>query len=39
MTINLRVQVSRMMIPDYPTFFVDLNGYDNPWDFGSKPRH
>ncbi len=33
-TINLKVRVSRVTIPDYPTFLVDLNGYGNPWDFG-----
>ena len=33
-TINLKVRVSRVSIPDYPSFIVDLNGYGNPWDFG-----
>ena len=34
-TVNLKVHVSRIMIPDYPTFLVDLNGYSNPWNWGS----
>lgn len=36
-TINLKLHVSSLMIPDYPTFLVDLNGYGNPWDFGASP--
>ena len=35
-TVNLAVRVSRAMIPDYPTFLVDLNGYSNPWNWGSS---
>ncbi len=43
-TIDLKVHVSGVMIPDYPTFLVDLNGYSvvvgddasrNQWDYGS----
>lgn len=39
-TINLKVHVSGVTIPDYPTFLVDLNGYSaapglNQWDFGT----
>ena len=34
-TINLKVRVVAADIPDYPTFLVDLNGYGNPWDWGS----
>ena len=33
-TANLKLHVSRVTIPDYPTFLVDLNGYGNPWNFG-----
>jgi len=36
--IGLSVQVRAVEIPDYPTFFVDLNGYGNPWDFGDASR-
>jgi hypothetical protein len=32
-TVNLKVHVSKVMIPDYPTFLVDLNGYSNPWNW------
>jgi hypothetical protein len=35
-TVNLKVHVSRIMIPDYPTFLVDLNGYSNPWSWGAN---
>lgn len=35
-TINLKVRVSPVVIPDDPSFFIDLNGYGNPWDFGSN---
>lgn len=31
-TINLRMSVGRLTIPDYPTFLVDYNGYRNFWD-------
>ena len=34
-TINLKVHVSSIVIPDFPTFVVDLNGYGAPWDFGT----
>jgi hypothetical protein len=34
-TVNLKLHVSSLMIPDYPTFLVDLNGYGNPWAFGT----
>jgi len=34
-TIDLKVHVSSISIPDYPTFIVDLNGYGAPWDFGN----
>ena len=34
-TVNLKVHVSRVTIPDYPTFLVDLNGYGNPWQWSS----
>ena len=33
--IDLCVSVRPVVIPDYPTFLVDLNGYGNPWDFPS----
>ncbi len=33
-TINLKMHVSSLLIPDYPTFLVDLNGYGSPWNFG-----
>ncbi len=32
-TINVAIHVSRVVIPDYPTFLVDLNGYSNPWNW------
>lgn len=35
-TVNLKVHVSRIEIPDYPTFLVDLNGYSNPWNWGAN---
>jgi hypothetical protein len=35
-TINLKVHVGRAVIPDYPTFLVDLNGYGNPWNWGGS---
>ncbi|MCP4687932.1 MAG: hypothetical protein GY859_07765, partial [Desulfobacterales bacterium] len=31
-TINLKMIVSCPVIPDTPTFFLDLNGYGNQWD-------
>ncbi len=34
-TISLKLHVSSLLIPDYPTFLVDLNGYSNPWAFGT----
>lgn len=37
-TIGVRLKVSVVSIPDYPTFFVDLNGYGNPWNFGSDSK-
>jgi hypothetical protein len=32
-TVNLKVHVANVTIPDYPTFLVDLNGYSNPWNW------
>jgi hypothetical protein len=34
--IALRLRVSAVTIPDWPTFVIDLNGYGNPWDFGAN---
>lgn len=31
-TLNLRVIVASPVIPDTPTFLLDLNGYGNKWD-------
>ncbi len=36
LTVNLAVRISRVMIPDAPTFFVDMNGYSNPWNWGGS---
>jgi len=36
-TINLKVKVSPIEIPDFPTFLIDLNGYGTPWGFGDVP--
>jgi hypothetical protein len=35
--LNLKLTVSPVAIPDWPSFVVDLNGYGNPWDFGPDP--
>ncbi len=35
-TVNVAIHVSRIIIPDYSTFLVDLNGYSNPWNWGSS---
>lgn len=35
-TVNVAIHVSPVMIPDYPTFLVDLNGYGNPWNWGAN---
>ena len=37
-SIGLKLKVSLVSLPDYPTFFVDLNGYGNPWNFGSDTK-
>ena len=31
LTVNLEVVVHEAVIPDYPSFFLDLNGYGNKW--------
>lgn len=31
MTVNLEMIVHEAVLPDYPTFFLDLNGYGNKW--------
>ncbi len=35
-TVNLKIHVSPVTIPDMPTFLVDLNGYGDPWNWGSS---
>ena len=34
-SIHLRVRISPVVIPDLPTFLVDLNGYGPKWDYGN----
>jgi hypothetical protein len=37
-TLTLKVTVSPVLLPDYSTFLIDLNGYGNKWDYGTDWR-